>query len=238
MGLFDKKYCSICGEKIGLLGNRKLADGNLCKNCAAKLSPFMTNRRESTIEEIKEHLQYREDNKKAVASFNVTKTLGSTTKILIDEDAQKFIVTSKDRWQEDNPDVIAFSQVTGCNLNTTENRTELYQKDKDGNNVSYDPPRYDFSYDFHIEININSPYFQSIEFRLNDWEVKIDTIPYQDCRKLGDEICRFFTGLQQKIREEKVEAAAPKIKVICPHCGASTEADANGCCKFCGAPLK
>ena len=24
MGLFDKKYCDICGEKIGLLGNRKL----------------------------------------------------------------------------------------------------------------------------------------------------------------------------------------------------------------------
>lgn len=26
MGLFDKKFCDICGEKIGLLGNRKLAD--------------------------------------------------------------------------------------------------------------------------------------------------------------------------------------------------------------------
>ena len=39
MGLFDKKYCDICGEKIGLLGNRKLEDGNLCKDCARKLSP-------------------------------------------------------------------------------------------------------------------------------------------------------------------------------------------------------
>ena len=36
MGLFDKKYCDICGEKIGLLGNRKLEDGNLCKDCAKK----------------------------------------------------------------------------------------------------------------------------------------------------------------------------------------------------------
>ena len=40
MGLFDKKNCDICGDKIGLLGNRKLDDGNLCKNCAAKLSPW------------------------------------------------------------------------------------------------------------------------------------------------------------------------------------------------------
>lgn len=34
MGLFDKKNCDICGEKIGILGNRKLDNGNLCKKCA------------------------------------------------------------------------------------------------------------------------------------------------------------------------------------------------------------
>ena len=33
MGLFDKKECSICGAKIGLLGNKKLSDGNMCKDC-------------------------------------------------------------------------------------------------------------------------------------------------------------------------------------------------------------
>lgn len=53
MGLFDKKYCDICGEKIGLLGNRKLENGNLCKDCAGKLSPFFSDRRNSTVEEIK-----------------------------------------------------------------------------------------------------------------------------------------------------------------------------------------
>ena len=45
MGLFDKKYCSICGGKIGFLGNRKLEDGNLCKDCAGKLSPWFSDRR-------------------------------------------------------------------------------------------------------------------------------------------------------------------------------------------------
>lgn len=28
MGLFDKKYCDFCGEKIGILGIRKLEDGS------------------------------------------------------------------------------------------------------------------------------------------------------------------------------------------------------------------
>ena len=58
MGLFDKKYCSVCGEKIGFLGNRKLEDGNLCKDCARKLSPFFSERRHSTVAEIEEQLGY------------------------------------------------------------------------------------------------------------------------------------------------------------------------------------
>ena len=53
MGLFDKKNCDICGDKIGLLGNRKLDNGNLCKNCAGKLSPWFEERRHSTVEDIK-----------------------------------------------------------------------------------------------------------------------------------------------------------------------------------------
>ena len=49
MGLFEKKYCDICGEKIGLLGNRKLEDGNICSKCAGKLSPFFKGRKKSTL---------------------------------------------------------------------------------------------------------------------------------------------------------------------------------------------
>ena len=66
MGLFDKKYCDICGEKIGLLGNRKLEDGNLCKDCARKLSPFFSERRSSTVEDIKRQLAYRAENEKGI----------------------------------------------------------------------------------------------------------------------------------------------------------------------------
>ncbi|MBQ2412622.1 MAG: DUF4428 domain-containing protein, partial [Anaerotignum sp.] len=74
MGLFDKlfekKECAICGGEIGLLGNRKLEDGNMCKKCAEKLSPWFTDRKESTVAEIQEQLAYREANKEKVAAFN------------------------------------------------------------------------------------------------------------------------------------------------------------------------
>ena len=65
--IFEKKSCDICGGEIGLLGNRKLEDGNLCKECAKKLSPFFSERRRSTVEQIREQLDYREANKDRVA---------------------------------------------------------------------------------------------------------------------------------------------------------------------------
>ena len=73
MGLFDKKNCDICGEKIGILGNRKLDNGNLCKKCAGKLSPWFEERRHSTVDDIKEQLDYREENKNAVRNFKITR---------------------------------------------------------------------------------------------------------------------------------------------------------------------
>ena len=48
LNIFDKKICSICGNEIKFLGNRKLADGNMCKNCESKLSPLFSERRQST----------------------------------------------------------------------------------------------------------------------------------------------------------------------------------------------
>ena len=69
MGLFDKKYCDICGEKIGLFGNRKLEDGNLCKDCARKLSPLFSEWRNSTVEDIKRQLAHHAKNEKKLAGF-------------------------------------------------------------------------------------------------------------------------------------------------------------------------
>lgn len=180
MGLFDKKYCDVCGEKIGLMGNRKLEDGNLCKACAAKLSPWFSDRKRSTVEEIKAQLDYREANRDAVAAFHATRTLGRNTKVLLDEDAGKFMVTSARNLSEANPDVIAYAQVTGCDLDIQERRTELKREVKNSEGrterVSYDPPRYEYSYDFYMIIRVNHPYFDEIRFKLNSSSVQVHNL--------------------------------------------------------------
>ncbi len=177
MGLFDafkKKACSICGGEIGLLGNRKLEDGNMCKACAAKLSPFFSERRSSTVAEINEQLAYREANQQKVAAFRTTRTLGESMKVLLDEDAGRFMVTSARNLAEANPDVLDFADVTGCTLDIDESKTEIQYKDAEGKRQSFNPRRYAYAYDFYIVIHVNNPYFNEIRFKLNRSSVDND----------------------------------------------------------------
>lgn len=251
MGFFDKKTCSICGGKLGLIFKRKLEDGNLCKDCASKLSPFFSDRRNSTVEEIKEQLKYREENKSAVAAFKTTRSFGANTKILLDEDHSKFMVTSARNLAEANPDVMDYSMVTGVDVSIEENSDEVFRKDSEGNSVSYHPPKYDYSYDFNIVIRVNHPYFDTINVQLNPSSVETtdggvfptqkpipDNNPeYCRYRDMCNEVKEALLGARQQARDAAAAAAAAPVVARCSHCGANTTPDESGCCAFCGSPM-
>ena len=336
MGLFDKKYCDICGAQIKLLGNKKLEDGNCCKDCVSKLSPWFSDRRHSTVEEIKAQIEYREANKAEVEAFNVTRTIGDNTKVLIDEDQKKFIVTSSSKWRDCNPDVIPFSSVTGCNTRIDESKSEITTKGPDGHEVSCNPQRFSFDYDFYVTIHINNPFFDEINFRINSSSVEetvtvqnqaanapmggprpgmnapaggprpgmnvpaggprpgmnapaggprpgmnppaggprpgmnapaggprpganvpggsmaggsaatisVDAVTntnhgteYTNYENALAELKELFTGIRETTRSEAAAAAAPKVPVKCPNCGATGLPTASGCCEYCGSAL-
>ena len=184
MGLFDKKYCSVCGEKIGLFGNRKLEDGNLCKDCAKKLSYWFDDRRHSTVDEIKAQLAYREENQQRVNNFNITRTFGRGVLIVLDEDKRQFAVVRTKNMRDENPDILDYSQVTGCDLDIDEDRSEEKRETPDGKEVSYNPPRYTWSYDFRMTIRVNHPYFDDMRFNLNNSTVHIEP-DYSGGRMMG-----------------------------------------------------
>ena len=156
---------------IGLLGNRKLEDGNLCKDCAKKLSPWFSDRRRSTVEDIKGQLAYREENREKAAQFRTTRSFGEEWKVLLDEDHRWFTVTRARDLAEANPDILDFDAITGCRMDIDESRTELTHEDADGKDVSYVPPRYEYSYDFFLIITVRHPYFDEMRFSLNSSSV-------------------------------------------------------------------
>ena len=191
MGLFDKKFCDICGEKIGMLGNRKLEDGNMCKDCAKKLSPFCDDRRHSTIEQMKAHLQYREENKAVLRAFSPTLTLGEDKKIYIDQMKGNFVVSrfTPGNWSEENPDVMPIASITSCGLDIDEDRDEIYMRNGEGQNVSYNPPRYNFYYNFKLKFLVSNPYFDDFEVKLNNFRVEgMGSMEYNRYQKMAMDI--------------------------------------------------
>lgn len=250
MGLFDvfkKKECSICGGEIGMMSNRKLQDGNMCKNCEKKLSYWFGGRRQATVSQIHEQLAYREENRKKVIAFNTTRMLGEKTKIQLDEDAQLFLVSLPGDPLVANPDVLAFSDIIGCDLDISHSRTEDTTTDKDGNRISYNPPRFTYRYDFYVVIRVRHPYFNAMRVQLNSRSVAIEDVggrtnlsahpSYCHYKQMGEEIKQILLKLRQDARTQAAAANEPGRAVTCPHCRATTIADASGRCEFCGGAV-
>ena len=194
MGLFDKKYCDICGEKIRLLSNRKLDDGNLCKECAQKLSPWFEERRHSTVEEIRCQLAYREQNKEMVQKFNVTRQISTKTyNVFIDDTQGNFTIAHKLDVKE-NPDIVPLSAVLQCKMDIEQDRKEETYT-KDGKTVSYDPPVYKYEYQYRMKIQVRSPWFDDMDFRLHNFSIEQDDrAEIMEIERAGYEIVSALTG--------------------------------------------
>lgn len=228
MALFSKKVCDICGGDIGLLGNRKLEDGNLCKDCARKLSPWMTDRRESTVDEIRRHLLYRAQNQRVLAAIHPTAAIGATTKVYMDENARKFFVTNLTNWRDGNPDVIDFSQVIDVQTEVTEHRTEEYHRDREGRQVSFNPPRYHFSYQFDTTILVDSPYFNRIKFELTGTRPeRLNSEEYRYYEQQADALKAMLMSAPADAPAEKAATLAQTITQALNQVAASASAAAS-----------
>ena len=54
---------------------------------------------------------------------------------------------------------------------------------------------------------------------------------------MGKEIVAALSSARQDARDAAAAAAAPKMAVTCPYCGATTTPDANGRCEYCGGAI-
>ena len=156
------------------MGNQKLEDGNLCKDCAKQLSPWFSDRRRSTVEDIKRQLAYREENRGRASQFRTTRSYGEDCKVLLDEEHRWFTVTRARDLADANPDILDYTALTSCRVDIDESRTEQKREGPDGKEVSYNPPRYEYSYDFEVIISVNNLYFDEMKFRLNNSSVYIE----------------------------------------------------------------
>lgn len=244
MSLFGKKNCDVCGGKIGLFGNRKLDDGNMCKDCAKDLSPYFSERKKSTIEEINEQLAYRKANRQELENFSPSRIFGSATRVLVEEKSGRFIVSRSQDWKKDNPDIIRLDQVTFCNIDIDENRSELKRTVDGGKKESYNPPRYEYEYTFRIDLGINSPWFDTIRIPFSNERPKTRFEPmYRSLEKEANELRTFLLTRPEPLAAAAApppvqEAPPPAGPKFCTSCGGNLQAvQGSRFCPSCGAPI-
>ncbi len=210
MGLFDKKDCSICGAKIGLLGNKKLKDGNMCKDCAGKLSVWFQDRSDSTVAEINNQLSIRKAYEDMLAkNFIVSRAYGEFGCILIDETDGIFValpdtsdsffgdakvITSIDQIRDKKPDVIMFKEVEGVDVNVTVTSREEKQT-VDGNQVSYNPKHMVYMAQFSVTIRLKGhPFIRTMKIPLNNGAIQIRNMGERLVTEYKDSVRAMLTG--------------------------------------------
>ncbi len=209
MALFEKKNCSVCGAKIGLLGGHKLSDGNLCKDCAKKLSPWFSDYKSTPTESIRAQLADREENRKRLSVFKTTKCFGEFGSILIDEDARVFTaiedsaaslfgerkeITDIAQIIDRNPDVVRFDQVTDVDIDVVQTQHEEKQT-VNGQQVSYNPKHITYMYMFYAVIRLNHPYIPSMRVQLNNSAVQIPNEGERLRNKVGLRLAEYLLDL-------------------------------------------
>lgn len=210
MGLFDKKDCSICGAKIGLLGNKKLKDGNMCKDCENKLSVWFQDRSDSTVLEIQNQLGIRKAYEDMLSkNFVVSRAYGEFGCILINEIDGTFValpdtsdsffgytkvVTSIDQINDKKPDVIMFNQVAGVDVNVTVTSREEKQT-VDGNQVSFNPRHMVYMAQFSVTIRLKGhPFIKTMTVPLNKGAIQIRNIGERLVTEYKDSVRAMLTG--------------------------------------------
>ena len=272
MGLFDafkKKDCEICGKEVGMFGYKKLEDGEICKDCIKLLSPWFDDRRHSTVEQIRQQLNYREENRIALNAFRPTLAFGECYTLrseLVNGVPTRFVVERTDSYQEENADLISFRDVISFQIDVQESDRELMRTNSQGEEISYIPPRYEYSYDFYAEIRVNHSYFDEITFQLNRDSIDLETVErrpgvntafdpmrypkYRQFRSKCEELENLFrAGMQGMVLEGFAPAEQPVVhpsSVPQPaqepsgpkYCpNCGSPADGGKFCQNCGSPL-
>lgn len=173
MGLFSRKECDVCKKKLSLAEGLKCLNGSICSECKKKMSPLFTDYKNTPIEKIKEHLVYREANKSRVKAFVAAETFGEYPKVMVDRKHNWFVVTKATKLSDENPDVFDLSDIQNVLVEIEENKRELHFTNKKGKTCSYKPARYEFAYQFKVNIQTNHPFIKMISLKITKEDVKI-----------------------------------------------------------------
>lgn len=215
MGLFSKG-CVICDGKVGALSGKSIADGKICDDCAAELSPWFRDFKHATAESIEKQMEYREENKKKLEGFEMTKAWGikkypQAMQFIYDKDGRQFVVVEgpAETFKKRNPDVIGFDQATDVFLEVEEHWSEKGGQ-YDAPNLTHQIRQEEYKdvfwrYDFLLHIKVDHEYFDEICYKMN-WKTTVIKVPQRGIVfRRGLELSGIYQGEELESLAESIE---------------------------------
>lgn len=131
MGLFKKKFCEFCGDKIGSFNKgKKFRDGELCCECSEELSSNWHDTIRYTLADAVKHIDERKLNLERLKNeFNPTAYYGFRPTLFVDDKNELFCITlggarettdDTTRYERENCDLFSFSQLDETMLTSNE----------------------------------------------------------------------------------------------------------------------
>lgn len=195
MGLFDKKNCDICGEKLDFQETANWTMEICVRTVPASFLLGLKKDATAPQKISKDSWNTEKKNKNAVRSFSITREFSADRYHVFIDDNKGLFAVAFNMSEQDNPDIVPLSAITSCRLDIDEQRVEEEYKDQDGESRSYVPPRYNYSYDYKIKLGVNTPWFDDMDFKLNTFSVKDhERAKMMNYEQLANQIITALTG--------------------------------------------
>ena len=205
--LFTKERCCICGAEVGAMQRKRLTDGVICKECVQSCSPWFDDYKSSSISQLKTQWKMRDANRKVLEnSFAPSRRLGDYGAFIFDDANDQFVAfaqvpdeVAKDPSVEHlakyNPDILKLGTIKSVDFRLEESEHEEKRVTKEGEKVSYDPPRYRYGYNWVITLAMDNaptvgvPYVKRVRVRRSMSDARASASP-TTCSRVGGPFLR------------------------------------------------
>ncbi|MCD8156873.1 MAG: DUF4428 domain-containing protein [Clostridiales bacterium] len=210
MGLFGKKeLCPVCGKKVKGDLVLKIKDNVvLCQSCSAQVNMDAALIPLQTVEDIRQHLVYREQNQDMVDRFNVTWSERVGTSYLCVDATRKLWYCTRNR-KDKNPPLLSYEEVVSAVY--LEDGEPVAEEEKKGafGRLFGEKTEPKTLHSMKIHVEVDNPYTKFIDVEaipVNE-EVRTGTMSYKSHRRALNRVMEMMQTMMNGSETLPEEAA-------------------------------
>ncbi len=211
MGLFGKKVvCPICGNKIKGDVLITIKDNvPLCKSCSAQVNMDNSMLHEQTVEDMRTHLRYREDNQRKFDNFETAwSATAGAFKLYADKGQRLWYCTSNKK--DKNPPLFGFDELES--MVYLEDGGEPAEELKTGLGALFGGKSEVRTINsMQVRIKVDNPYHKEIVAEVLNQEesVQTGTMTYKKYRKALQGMVDILTSIKGYVEHPDIEPEIP-----------------------------